>query len=160
MEAMDASVGWSIRPAALADEDFLLKLFRSVRASEFEQLGWPERKLEVFLDTQFRIQRSQYAAMYPQLACFVLECRSIPIGHLDLARSETAVRVVEISLLSEWRGLGIGGSVLRSVIQESVACRHTVRLSVAANNPAIRLYRRLGFREERTGFCLEMKLAN
>ena len=48
-----------------------------------------------------------------------------------------------ICLLPEYRGKGIGGALLRELI---AGCGHrVVKLQVFQNNPAIHLYRRLGF---------------
>jgi ribosomal protein S18 acetylase RimI-like enzyme len=55
--------------------------------------------------------------------------------------------VVDISLLPECRGRGIGTALLEAVIAEASGAGKFVALSVEKLNPALRLYRRLGFRK-------------
>ena len=61
-------------------------------------------------------------------------------GYVDDATPE-----VSVAVLSEYRGKGIGTRLLTQLLQ--VASKHypAVSLSVAGDNPALRLYQRLGF---------------
>jgi ribosomal protein S18 acetylase RimI-like enzyme len=52
---------------------------------------------------------------------------------------------VDIALLPEFRGRGIGGGQLASLIQQCRAEKLPLRLQVLKENPAQRLYERLGF---------------
>ena len=55
--------------------------------------------------------------------------------------------MVDIALLPDWRGRGVGTALTQPVIAEARAAGKTVSISVEKHNPAERLYRRLGFRE-------------
>jgi GNAT superfamily N-acetyltransferase len=50
-----------------------------------------------------------------------------------------------IALAPEFRGRGIGTKLLSRLMAEAKNRYHAVSLSVSANNPALRLYRRFGF---------------
>jgi ribosomal protein S18 acetylase RimI-like enzyme len=44
------------------------------------------------------------------------------------------------------RGRGLGGAIVRSIVEDATRRRSPVRLQVLRPNPARRLYERLGFR--------------
>ncbi len=67
-------------------------------------------------------------------------------GRLWLDESENSVRVIDLALLPEQQGRGIGTHVLRSVIRRAGEAGRPVCLTVARTNErAFGLYRRLGF---------------
>ena len=70
----------------------------------------------------------------------------MPIGRLYIDRSEDEIRLIDIALLPEHRGKGIGGSLMRQTLDEARLAGKPVRIHVEHNNPARRLYDRLGFR--------------
>jgi ribosomal protein S18 acetylase RimI-like enzyme len=68
-----------------------------------------------------------------------------PVGCFALGRHDDHLYVARIALLARWQRRGIGTALLRRVIAEADERRLPVRLSVLENNPARRLYERLGF---------------
>jgi ribosomal protein S18 acetylase RimI-like enzyme len=68
-------------------------------------------------------------------------------GRLYVARWEDEIRIVDIALLPEFRGRGIGGSLLADLIAEADAAGKPLSIHVEQNNPARSLYDRLGFEE-------------
>ena len=63
-------------------------------------------------------------------------------GHLD-----DVTPSFSISLLAPFRGQGIGGALMRWMLEELAAAGYArASLSVQKANPALRLYERLGFR--------------
>ena len=69
-----------------------------------------------------------------------------PVGMLNWEYpDENTLDICNICLLPAYRGRGIGGELLREVIDRSD--RPVLTLQVFPNNPAIHLYSRLGFRE-------------
>jgi ribosomal protein S18 acetylase RimI-like enzyme len=77
----------------------------------------------------------------------VIERNGQPIGRLYLDRRDDELRIVDIALLTEHRGGGIGNAILTDLIDEASGSGIPVRIHVERNNPALGLYRRLGFRE-------------
>ena len=61
--------------------------------------------------------------------------------------SADALQVIDVSLLSSYRGRGIGTALLKSLQSQAAARRVPIRLSVRRGNRAARLYARLGFVE-------------
>jgi ribosomal protein S18 acetylase RimI-like enzyme len=137
--------GITRRPCGPADGDFLLALYASTRAEELAATGWPAPERDAFVRMQFTLQDRHYRAVYPGAEHSVIVVAGRPAGRLIVDRGRGAVRVVDISLLPEHRGRGIGSGVLADVMAEAASTARPVRLSVALGNPARRLYERLGF---------------
>jgi ribosomal protein S18 acetylase RimI-like enzyme len=76
-------------------------------------------------------------------------------GYVDEATPELSMAV-----LPEYRGRGIGTRLLTRLLQVAANHHSAVSLSVDTDNPALRLYRRLGFEVVGTsGTSLTMKVA-
>ena len=75
------------------------------------------------------------------------------VGMLKLLKGVDAWQVVQLQLLAELQGAGIGTAVLQDALTEARLANVPVSLSVLKVNPAKRLYDRLGFKliREKTG---------
>ncbi len=71
-------------------------------------------------------------------------------GWLHVLERADGVELHQIYLVPARQKLGIGTSVLRALQARAAAAKRPLRLSVLVNNPARRLYERLGFRIERS----------
>jgi ribosomal protein S18 acetylase RimI-like enzyme len=70
-----------------------------------------------------------------------------PAGWLVTAELPEEIRLAEIMVSVEKRGMGVGTAVLRGVLAHGERTGKPVRLTVRLTNPgAERLYQRLGFR--------------
>jgi ribosomal protein S18 acetylase RimI-like enzyme len=139
--------GFALRPETEADVPFLLQLYISTRWQELSVTDWPDGQKIAFLESQFAAQRSYYLSQYANAAFDVLEERGVPAGRLYLDRQADALLVVDIALLPQWCGRGIGTALLEAMFAEARLAGKGVTVSVEKFNPAQRLYRRLGFRE-------------
>jgi ribosomal protein S18 acetylase RimI-like enzyme len=139
----------SLRPYRAEDQEFLFRLYSSTRIREIAGFGWPAAQQEMFLKMQFDAQRRSYEAAYAHAEHQIVEQDGQPIGRFMVVRNEDSTLLVDIALLAERRGLGIGGQLLRELIQECSRGCVPLRLQVLKTNPALRLYERLGF--TRTG---------
>ena len=136
----------SLRLARQADQEFLFKLYASTRLAEVEAFGWNPRQQDAFLRMQFNAQRRWYETAYPAAVEQIVELNQEPAGRLLVAKSGGAVAtLVDISLLPEHRGAGIGGHLLRGLLDRCNQEQTNLRLQVLKTNPAARLYERLGF---------------
>jgi ribosomal protein S18 acetylase RimI-like enzyme len=138
-----------LRPAGAEDQEFLFKLYASTRLHEIAAFGWPEAQQEAFLRMQFMAQQRSYQAAYSQAEHQIVERDGTPVGRLMVYREKDSVRLVDIALLAEHCGHGIGGELMRALIEQCLRDGATLRLQVRQTNPAQRLYERLGF--TRTG---------
>jgi len=76
----------------------------------------------------------------------ILEVEGAPIGLWKVVRSPAEWKLVQVQLLPSHQGVGIGSSLVRSLVAEAKARAVPVSLNVLRANPARRLYERLGFR--------------
>ncbi|HEY1940204.1 MAG TPA: GNAT family N-acetyltransferase [Candidatus Angelobacter sp.] len=135
----------SLRQIRPDDQDFLFKLYASTRLHEIAGFGWPEAQQEMFLRMQFTAQQRWYESMYGQAEHQIVEQDGQPIGRLMVVWDKDFALLVDIALLAEHRGQGTGGELVRELIQQCTLTRIPLRLQVLKNNPALRLYERLGF---------------
>ncbi len=143
---MPAADPLTLRDATPSDRPFLLALYASTRAAEFAPLGWPVEMERAFMRLQFEAQRGDYERRHPQARCRIVELQRCPVGRLWTARDGERLLVLDLSVVAELRGQGLGGECLRRVQRQAAADGLAVALQVVAGNPAQRLYERLGFR--------------
>ena len=138
--------GIHLRPVTPQDGALLCRIYASTRAEELAPLPWPQAHKDAFLRMQFEAQHAHYQQHYPDAAFLVVMRGEEPLGRLYLHRREHALRIVDIALLPEHRGTGLGGALLRELLEESAAAGRKVSIHVERNNRALGLYQRLGFR--------------
>ena len=137
----------TLRDALPADKPFLLALYASTRAEEFAPLGWPVETERAFMKMQFEAQRGDYERRFAGALCQIVELRRCPVGRLWVAQDARSLTVLDISLVADLRGQGIGTECLRRVQRRAAAVALDIELQVVHGNPAQRLYERLGFRD-------------
>jgi len=148
----------SLRPIRPDDEPLLYQLYASTREAEMALTGWTPEEVEAFLRMQFHAQHSHYMQYPPTCYFNVIELDGMPIGRIYTAEWDEDVRLIEITLLPEYRNRGIGTRLIRDVMERARALGKPVRLHVEPFNPARRLYERLGFTTlEERGFNLFME---
>ena len=135
-----------LRPIQAEDLPFLLKVYTGTRWGELAQTDWTDAQKHAFCQMQFEAQHRHYQEQYPEAAFEIIEREGIPIGRLYVARWEKEIRIVDIALLPESRGGGIGTQFLRKLQEEARAAGKTLSIHVEKFNPALRLYDRLGFK--------------
>jgi ribosomal protein S18 acetylase RimI-like enzyme len=136
---------FTLRPARPDDAGFFQRLYASTREEELRAVPWDGARKESFLRQQFEAQTRHYAQHHPDAEVRVVEVDDRPAGRLSLDRRADEVRIVDVSLLPEHRGAGVGSALLRDVLAEAQAARRRVTIHVERFNPALRLYDRLGF---------------
>jgi ribosomal protein S18 acetylase RimI-like enzyme len=137
----------SLRPITPADDSFLARVYASSRAEELAITGWNEELKADFCRRQFDAQSAYYAANYPGASFQIIERDGWPIGRLYVARWEKEIRIVDITLLPESRGTGVGTKLLRDLQEEARASGKSLTIHVERFNRALQLYERLGFQE-------------
>jgi ribosomal protein S18 acetylase RimI-like enzyme len=137
----------TLRPATPDDLPFLRALYGSTRAEELAPVPWGADEKEAFLDQQFEAQHQYYHAAYAGASFDLVLRGGEPVGRLYVARWPGEIRVMDVALLPGARGGGIGTALLRAVLEEGRARGVPVTIHVEKLNPALALYRRLGFVE-------------
>ena len=141
-----AALGLAVRPMTEADRPFVAALYASTRADEIAGFGWPPELARAFLDQQHRAQEQHYRAVYPGADWLIVEREGRPVGRLYVEERALSLHLIDISLLPERRGSGLGSALLADLIARAEALGKAVSLQVEKVNPARRLYDRLGFR--------------
>jgi ribosomal protein S18 acetylase RimI-like enzyme len=139
----DRSLG--LRAATPDDEPLLLRVYASTRSGELAQVEWSDEQKAAFVRQQFAAQSQYYRDYYSTASFDVILCEDQPVGRLYVARWSNEIRIVDIALLSEWCGRGIGTSLLQQLQAEARASNKALSIHVERFNPALRLYTRLGF---------------
>jgi ribosomal protein S18 acetylase RimI-like enzyme len=134
-----------LRPSLPDDRDFLFRLYASTRMDEIRGFGWSAVQQDAFFRMQFKAQQQWYQATYSTAENQIIEKDHQPIGRVIVQRERDTWRLLDISLLPEHRGQGLGGELIRDLIKECVATGAVLQLQVVITNPALRLYTRLGF---------------
>lgn len=125
----------TFRAATEADVPFLLELRRQTMTEHLQRSG---------------VEASDSERIKRVLANF--DCAEItllsgtPIGLLKVVRSEDSWDLVQIQILPEKQGGGLGSTILKKLLADADEAHASVSLSVLRANPARRLYERLGFR--------------
>lgn len=134
-----------LRPATAADENFLFRLYAATRRDELAATGWPASRQRSFLQSQYLVRAKSYRHDFPGAEAAIIELFGRPAGALSLHRTTAEWRIVDLALLPEHRGDGHGTALLRRLQADAAAAGVPLRLQVLRDNPAIRLYLRLGF---------------
>jgi ribosomal protein S18 acetylase RimI-like enzyme len=144
--ARAADAGLTFRPIADADLPFLARVYASTRAEELATVsGWSDEQKAAFVDLQFRAQHAHYQKYYPEADWLVTSHAGEDVGRLYIERWPSQHRIIDITFLPEHRGKGFGEALLRDLMDEAAAVNKAVSIHVEKYNPAMRLYRRLGF---------------
>ena len=93
---------------------------------------------------QFRAKQAHYRSAFPNAVTRIILVAGSPVGFLTTNAEVSGLHIVDIAFLKEFRGRGIGSAVLGQVLCQASG---PVTLVVDIENPARRLYERLGFQE-------------
>ena len=135
----------TLRPAQPADDPFLRAVYADTRSQELAPVPWTGTQKRSFLDQQFDAQSAHYALHHREATHDVVSVDGRPCGRLIVLRTRAEVRIVDIALLTEFRGRGIGTALLAPILAAADEDGMVVSIHVEHLNPAMTLYRRLGF---------------
>jgi ribosomal protein S18 acetylase RimI-like enzyme len=134
-----------LRPVTVADRDFLVGVYGSTRDEELSQVEWAAGQREAFVRMQFDAQDADYRKRNPAGTFDVIEVAGRPAGRLYVDRRPDDIRIVDIALLPEFRGSGVGRRLLAELMDEAATSGRKLSIHVEIHNRAAGLYERLGF---------------
>ena len=126
-----------LRQASPADADFIYRLIETTMRSYVEQV-WGSFSEE---NNRKNIAETIAAKNYS-----IIRCRGEDVGAISVERHPDFVKLSQLFILPQHQNRGIGTSLVRELASEAQQAGMPVRLRVLRNNPARRLYERLGFR--------------
>ncbi len=134
------------RPVKPDDLEFIFQVYSSTREEELSVTGWDAESKVRFLRQQFNAQREYYQDQFTDATFDIVLEDNTPIGRLYVDRREDEIRIIDIALLPEQRGHGIGSALLAEILLEAKQRKIPARIHVEKFNRALQLYKRLGFR--------------
>ena len=147
-----------LQPVTPDDREVLLAVYASTRAEELALTDWSAAQRLAFVEMQFDAQSQHYAQQRPQAVCQLIVLGDGPtggstggstggraVGRLWVDREANSLHVLDITLLPQARGQGLGSVLLRELMAEAQQRCTQLTVSVEIHNPARRLYERLGF---------------
>ena len=76
----------------------------------------------------------------------IIQSRGEDVGAISVVRHPDFIQLNQLFILPRYQNKGIGTSLVRELASEAQQTGMPLRLRVLKNNPARRLYERLGFR--------------
>jgi hypothetical protein len=108
----------------------------------------PQHQKDFLLRQQHVSQLYNWRHIYPDLEQWIIESGGEPVGRLIFSNLPDLIILHDLAMLPGRIGVGGGRTVIKDVIfAEAIRCGKIARASVAAYNPARRLYARLGVTE-------------
>lgn len=138
-------MGVSLRPVTPEDENFLNEVYAGTRAEEMKLLPWDESQRVAFLKMQCQAQLNHYRKHYPNAQHHLILLDERPVGRLYVDRTGEVIWILDIALLPQQRGAGIGTPLIKEIMEEGAQANKPVMIYVDTNSPAMGLFQRLGF---------------
>jgi ribosomal protein S18 acetylase RimI-like enzyme len=131
------------------DIPFLKKVYFSTREEELKQAAdWTADMKNIFLNQQFNAQHEYYQKNYVGADFYVIENDKKGAGRLYYHEDfQDGIRIIDIALLPEFQKKGIGSEVLKGIFERAKTLERNVTIHVESFNPAMNLYKRLGFQK-------------
>jgi ribosomal protein S18 acetylase RimI-like enzyme len=142
---MEKVAAYTLRPVQEEDEELLLELYSSTRADEMALVPWDAAQKQAFLLMQFSAQQKHYRAYFPHATHDMILAEGQAIGRLYVDRRETEIRILDITLLPQARGRGIGTQILLDLMKEADHRNQSCSIYVECFNRSLGLFQRLGF---------------
>jgi ribosomal protein S18 acetylase RimI-like enzyme len=135
-----------IRAPGDGDAAFLARLYASTRMDLHSATADPAFVASL-VAMQQRLQGADYRRRFPAADYLLVERDGVACGRIVLDAGPGALRLVDIALLPEARGQGLGRHIMRALQRHAADDGLALTLSVHLTNPgARRLYAALGFR--------------
>lgn len=129
------------------DMAFLAELYRTTRWQEVMQAPWDDQQRIDFLNQQFTAQHIHYASHYPKADKLKIQQEGNDIGRIFLDRDDVSICLIDVALLPDQRGQGLGTKILTELLTEAQNTDKKVVIHVENFNPAYQWYLKHGFKQ-------------
>ena len=149
----------TLRPICREDEPFLLEVYAGARRDELARVPWDETQKRAFLTFQFTAQHQHYQDHFAEAEYCVVLDGGLPVGRLYVDRRVDEIRILDVAVLPEYQGQGIGRTLIQTLLREAEAAGKPVRLYVENfQQRSQAVFRQLGFEpKEDHGLSLLME---
>jgi GNAT superfamily N-acetyltransferase len=144
----------SLREATPEDDEFLTRLYGTVRQDELAMTGWSAAQCDTFIRMQFAAQQVHYRTHYPTGVHEIILLDGQPVGRIYWANLKDERHFLDITILPEYRNRGIGTPLIKRHLDEAAGEGKPARIFVESYNPSLRLFERLGFTPIKADGCL------
>jgi ribosomal protein S18 acetylase RimI-like enzyme len=134
-----------LRAVTAEDDPFLYKVYASTRADEMARVPWDEAQKAAFLRMQWEAQQLHYQTHNPNSTHDLILLDKDAVGRLYVSRRKTEIRILDITILLEYRNRGLGTPLIKELMREAAQARLPLNLYVESFNPSLHLFERLGF---------------
>ncbi len=135
-----------LRPVRANDQAFVVSVFASSRAERFANAELEQPQLQQILEMQFNAQKLQYQTQYPNADFSLVIFNDRPIGYFYVDRGTDCFVLIDIALLAEKTGRGIGTHIVSTLKTEAFKENKSILAHVDKRNvQAWSLWQRLGF---------------
>lgn len=126
----------TLRPAQPLDHDFAAGLYLESRKELLTTLGmWDEVRVKARFDKVFKPDQAQ-----------VIRSDGVDIGWMQISEGDRGFHLHQLYLVDRYRNRGIGRALVEALQDRARGIGKPIALNVIRGNPAMSLYRRLGFR--------------
>ena len=145
----------SFRAVLPEDSQFLLAVYGSTRLEELALTNWDQQQRDAFLKMQLDAQHVHYRGQYPSAQYLLVLLNGRHIGRLYIADKGSEIRILDVTILPEYRGSGIGTALVLHLMTYSSAVGKPLSIYVETFNRSLGLFERLGFvRSGEAGYSL------
>ncbi|MBE7385568.1 MAG: GNAT family N-acetyltransferase [Leptolyngbya sp. SIO1E4] len=137
MLELNGEFGWMIhyRQATEQDREALFELHKLALGPYIDQIfGWNEAVQKQFFNDRFDANKLQW-----------IVGNGLRVGVIAYQERDTGFYLESLEIYPAYQGKGYGSAAIQDIIQKAQRRSLPVELQVFKINPAIRLYRRLGF---------------
>ncbi|HEY9231880.1 MAG TPA: GNAT family N-acetyltransferase [Blastocatellia bacterium] len=135
----------SLRDATPDDDEFLVRLYSTIREPELALTNWSAAQRDAFIRMQFAAQQVHYRTHYPTGIHEIILLDGQPVGRLYWADLKDELHFLDITVMPEYRNRGIGTPLIERLLERAAASDKPARIFVESFNPSLRLFERLGF---------------
>lgn len=123
----------------------LHQIWKSEFIDHFSHL--PEDVSATLVELQMNAKIQSYEKNWPNLQQYLIKNNNTFLGLVLTDQSESTLHIIDLIVTKQYRNKGIATSVLKALHQQATNSNITsLKLSVAKENPAIKLYLKLGFK--------------
>jgi ribosomal protein S18 acetylase RimI-like enzyme len=131
-------IDFSLLKIIPADESHYEFIYRVKKEANGEYItrvwGWDEAK-----------QREFFAEDWQKLKPSVILYNNVPIGTICISNDNESLQIARFYILPEYQNQGIGSYLVKRLLEKADKQNLIAKLCVLKINPAISLYRRLGY---------------